>query len=306
VPVDVFWAYGIGAGMAVAASRQLRARQAFAKGEEVPPATPEGVRVKHLWQTPYFVGTLLFLALLFAPSGIYLLWEFPSWETMHAGDRSLPGWLVVTFAITNVTQGLLGFWIVDRLLAHGRTYLAYLQPVIAYFGMFFILVHGWDGQGYQRFFSETAADFRAWDGDWTDWLGSDVALTLYAMGAILIPVLCVLVGRWQVEGYRIGGRFAPSRRAPSAAGAVALMLTSVFAIALPTAIGASLLIHWLGPLAGGLAAAALAWLLVLRPGAPAWQLFRRSALEDAAAAGQREPEPKRSSAATDTATPAAP
>jgi hypothetical protein len=280
VQVDVFWAYGIGAGLAVAASRQLRVRRAFAHGDEIPPEAPEGARVRNTWQTPYFFGTLLFLALLFAPSGVYLLWEFPSWETMHAGDRSLPGWLVVTFAITNVTQGLLGFWVVDRLLARGRTYIAYLQPLIAYFAMFFILIHGWDGKGYQRFFSETDADFRAWDGDWVSWLGSDVALTLYGMGAILIPVMCALVARWQVEGYRVGA-FGHARRVPGRAAVVVLMLTSVFGVALPSAIGASLLIHALGSLAGTLVFAALAWLVVLRPTGIAWRLFARNALEDA-------------------------
>jgi hypothetical protein len=150
--------------------------------------------------------------------------------------------------------------------------------------MFFILVHGWDGKGYQRFFSETAAHFRAWDGGWTSWLGSDVAVTLYVMGAVLIPVMCVLVGRWQGEGYRIGGRFAPDRRAPGAVGAVALMLASVFLIALPSAIGAHLLIEALGPIAGPLAFAAIAWLLVLRPGGAARRLFEANALEDAARA----------------------
>jgi hypothetical protein len=279
VQVDVFWAYGIGSGMAVAASRQLRARMAAPRDSA---DLREGARVQHLWQTPYFVGTLLFLALLFAPSGFYLLWEFPSWETMHAGDRSLPGWLVATFAITNVTQGLLGFWVVDWLLARGRLYLAYLQPIIAYYGMFLILVHGWDGKGYQRFFSETAADFRAWDGDWTAWLGSDVALTLYGMGAILIPVLCAFVVRWQLEGYRIGGNFAPARRPPGAAGVLGLLLASIFGVALGSAIADSLLIHALGPVLGPVAFVALAWLMVVRPGGLAWRLFRANALDDAA------------------------
>ena len=76
VQVDVFWSYAIGSGLAVAASRQLRARRTIPAAERAP-----------LTETPWFNHTLLFLALLFAPSGLYLLWEFPSWETMHAGDR---------------------------------------------------------------------------------------------------------------------------------------------------------------------------------------------------------------------------
>jgi hypothetical protein len=167
--------------------------------------------------------------------------------------------------------------------------------LIAYYGMFLILVHGWDGKGYQRFFSETAADFRAWDGDWAVWLGSDVALTLYGMGAILIPVLCALVVRWQLEGYRIGGDFAPARRPPGPAGVLGLLLGSIFGVALGSAIADSLLIHALGPIAGPLAFVALAWLVVVRPGGLAWRLFRANALDDAAPARARSGEPAPSS-----------
>jgi hypothetical protein len=285
VQVDVFWAYGLGAGFAVAASRQLRARQALRAADEHAlegAAVPEGARVPHLWQTPWFVATLLFMALLFAPSGIYLLWEFPSWETMHAGDRSLPAWLVVAFAITNVTQGLLGFWVVERLLAYGRTYLAYLQPIAAYFGMFFILVHGWDGEGYQRFFSPTEADYLAWDGDWSAFLTSDVALTLAGMGVVLLPVLFLIELRSMLGGYRIGGAFTPDGRAPGALALLALKLACVFGVALGAAVGASLLVHALGWVLGLLAFAVLASAALLRPGGIAHRLFRLNGLEDRA------------------------
>ena len=94
----------------------------------------------------------------------------PSWETMHAGSRELPGWLVAAFAATNVTQGALGFAVVYLLVARGKVWAAWLNWFFAYFAMFFILVHGWDGRGYQRFFSYTRADFLAWHGDWTAWL----------------------------------------------------------------------------------------------------------------------------------------
>ena len=136
---------------------------------------------------------------MFAPSGLYLVWEFTSWETMHAGTRAMPAWLVCLFAITNVTQGLLGYWVTQRLLRAGRPYLAYLQVVAAYFAMFFVLVHGWDGKGYQRFFSPTHEDFMAWDGDWASWFTSDVALTLAAMGLVLVPLLVGMQVSWLRE-----------------------------------------------------------------------------------------------------------
>src|SRR3954447_5665582 len=140
VQVDVFWSYGLGASMAVAAGRALVPREA-----------------RPLASTPYFLKPVLFAPLVFAPSGTYLLWSFPDWETMQAGSRDLPAWLVAVFAITNVTQAMLGFWVVDRPLPAPPQRLATLQVVGAYFAMFLILVHGWDGEGWKRFLSPDAA-----------------------------------------------------------------------------------------------------------------------------------------------------
>jgi hypothetical protein len=242
VQVDVFWSYVLGSTFAVSASSQL-ARQRAAKLSR--------------FADPYFTKTLLFLALIFVPSGAYLVWNFPSWETMHVGDRNMPAWLISAFAITNVTQGLLAYVVVDRLLARGRSYLAYLQIVAGYFAMFFILVHGWDGTGYRRFFSPTKHDFLAWHGDWAAWLTSDVALTLYAMGAVLVPVLLLMVARWHARG----------------ATAAALMLVTVFGAGLGLAVLAHLCLAWLGTAAGvPIAVAVVAALLM--PGGPVHRLQR--------------------------------
>jgi hypothetical protein len=244
VQVDVFWSYGLGATFAVAASHQLLARR------RAEPQLPEPRR----WSDPYLLRTLLFLALVFVPSGVYLVWAFPSWETMHAGDRDMPAWLVTLFAATNVTQGLLGYLIAEWLLARGRAYLAYLQIVAGYVGMFFLLVHGWDGTGYQRFFSPTEAEFRAWDGDWTAFLTSDVALSLYGMGVVLVPVLLATVARW-------AGRSA-----------ALLTLVTVFGVALGLAVAMHLAIAWLGtPL--GVPLAFACGVAMLAPGGPAHRVF---------------------------------
>jgi hypothetical protein len=244
VQVDVFWSYGLGATFAVAASRQLLERR------RAEPELPEGRR----WSDPYLLRTLLFLALVFVPSGVYLVWAFPSWETMHAGDRGMPAWLVTLFALTNVTQGLLGYLVAEWLIARGRVYLAYLQIVLGYVGMFFLLVHGWDGTGYQRFFSPTERDFLSWDGDWTAFLTSDVALALYAMGAVLLPVLLATVARW-------GG--------PAAA---VVTLVTVFGVALGLAVAMHLAIAWLGVPLGVPVAFALG-VAMLAPGGPAHRVF---------------------------------
>ena len=273
VQVDVFWSYGLGASLAVSATRQLHAqrRAATAQGE---PAARGGPRPDR-WSDPYLLRTLLFLALVFAPSGAYLLWEFPSWETMHAGDRDLPAWLVALFAATNVGLGLAGYLVVDALLARGRSYAAYLQIVGAYFAMFFVLIHGWDGQGYQRFFSPTRGDFLVWNGDWQAWLTSPVALTLYAMGAVLVPLLLWMWTRALIEGRRLDGGAAAG---PGAVRLGAVLLATVFGAGLGLAVVAHLLIA-IGGLLGAVAAAAVG-ALALVPRGPVHVLFRQVELPE--------------------------
>lgn len=263
VQVDVFWAYGMGSGFALAAARQLRTDERDREG---------------LLTNRYFTGTLLYLALLFAPSGVWLLWAYPSWETMHAGDRGLPAWLVALFAATNVTQGALGFWVTERLLVHGRVRAAVAQLVCAYAGFFFILVHGWDGAGYRRFFSASPADLRAWGSVpagrlVAHWLGSGVALTLYGMGLVLIPVLLYLTARWHAagRGTAAGARYAAGRGAGAGARFAAATLGLIFGLGLGVAIAASVLVHLAGWVAGGvLAAGLLAAILLPRRGPAGW------------------------------------
>ncbi len=295
VQVDVLWSYGIGASMALGAGRQLRARREIARAErergEQPERLPGDPKDRaSLWRNPFLYATVLYAALLFAPSGAYLLWEFPGWETMHVGDRGLAAWLVLGFGLTNVTQALLGFAVVDALLARGRPYAAYLQVLAAYAGMFFILVHGWDGEGYRRFFSPDRADYLAWNGDWSAWVGSDVALTLYAMGLVLIPVLLVTIARWTRAGQVLAG---PDERLPSSAAVVSIHLATVFVAALGLAVASSLLIHALGAPLGILAAAALVS-VVLVPGGAVWRMYGLLGLEPAA------PAPGRRATAPDT------
>jgi hypothetical protein len=292
VQVDVFWSYGLGATFAVASSRQLIARRRAAQaqregGSAAAPLLELGTSPLSRWSDPYLLRTLLFLALVFVPSGAWLLWAFPSWETMHAGDRDMPVWLVTLFTITNVTQGLLGYLVTEWLIARGRSYLAYLQVVLAYAGMFFILVHGWDGTGYQRFFSETREDFLAWDGDWSAWLTSDVALSLYGMGVVLLPVLLGTVAHWHVRGYALdrGGRGAR----PGRIAVMVLTLATVFVGGLGIAVAAHLAIAWLGAAAGIPVAVALA-AGALVPRGPVHRLYRAYGLpEEGAESAEASP-----------------
>ena len=249
VQVDVFWSYAIGAGMACAAYRQLE--------QEKKPA-----------RTHFFLKTVIYLSVLFAPSGIYLLWNFPGWETMFAGDRNLPAWLVMLFAVTNVTQGILGFYVAYRLIRKGRIYLANLQWVLGYFAMFFILVHGWDGTGYKRFFYPGTID--QWRANIEipiyRFFFSDVALTLYAMGVLLLPAMFWFLSRWIMEGYKEANVDLQGADNPTHWSLAKNILYIVLVLTLGSVVAASVLIHLFGGVVGTLIFLPLFYLFALRKG----------------------------------------
>ncbi len=134
VQVDVVWAYAFGSTFAACAARQL-------EKEDKP------------FDNKWFVYILIFLSVFFAPSGLYLLWEHTQWETMQVATtmKDIPAWLVVIFAVTNVTQGILGYWISFKLIKKKNYYGAHLNWMVAWIIFWFILVCGWDCTGYQRF-----------------------------------------------------------------------------------------------------------------------------------------------------------
>ncbi len=242
IQVDIFWSYAFGAMFAVAAARQL-------KGDEKP------------FQSKYFTNLILYLSILFAPSGIYLLWKFTHWETMHVfpDPASLPAWLVVIFAVTNITQGILGFWIAYRFIRKGRFYAAHLQWWLGYFCMFFILVHGWDGTGWQRFlYDPTMHGGVLWSPGVHDGLAfatSNVAITLYVMGIFLIPPLFYILPKWIKEGAEMDTAL-PKEKVPKGTKDVLLMvlfvLLGVFGAGFGSAVIASLLVMFFTDLAGSL------------------------------------------------------
>ena len=102
-----------------------------------------------------------------------------------------------------------------------------------------------------------------------------MALTLYAMGVILIPVIFYYFGCWLREGYALAGVRAPAGWARL----MALLCVTVFGAALGSAIACSLLIHRLGWLPGAAVFAALASLALVRRGGLCHRLFRAVYLE---------------------------
>ncbi len=150
----------------------------------------------------FFLKNLLFLSLLFVPSGAVLLWSNPSWETMQVGKyETIPQWLVGIFSTTNVTQGLLGFFLTYRALMKGKYYQASMHTLLSYLGFFFILVNGWDNKGYQRFFSKNRESFDDWRwGNVVPWAFSDAAMILLAYGAAFLPLMYYWLLDWILKG----------------------------------------------------------------------------------------------------------
>src|SRR5687768_2053800 len=75
VQVDIFWSYALGAGFAIANAHQLEQERKAGRSA---------------FDLRSFRDTILFLSCIFVPSGAYLVWAFPSWETMHVGDKNMP------------------------------------------------------------------------------------------------------------------------------------------------------------------------------------------------------------------------
>jgi hypothetical protein len=182
VQVDVFWSYGLNAGLAIAASQTLAKEQNW-------------------FESKAFLMALLWTVLFFVPSGMFLLWINPGWETMFLAREhtSIPAWLVCLFSVTNVTQGILGFAVTAILLKKNMKRAAWLQVIGAHFAMFFILIVGWDGAGYQRFFY--AGDGIQWHNNhefaFSDFFGCTIFYSLVGLGVVLIPSYVYLIRKLQ-------------------------------------------------------------------------------------------------------------
>ena len=261
VEVDVFWSYAIGSSFALGAFRQLRKLRAESGAEEGTYELKDMVDVMKIvreieagdstaFNNEFFLKNLLFLSLLFVPSGSNLLWSNPNWETMQVGSyETIPGWLVSGFTITNVTQGILGFWVTWNHLMKGQYDKAAWQTLLSYLGFWFILVNGWDKTGYKRFFSRDREAFDDWK--WTNvfgWLTSDVVRILVAYGAVFIPLMLYWVSKWLVEGYELEGIEIPegSSKMIEQGKVSGLLLGAIFGGTLGGAITAHLLVRKLG------------------------------------------------------------
>ncbi|HUX98060.1 MAG TPA: hypothetical protein VMV49_00775 [Candidatus Deferrimicrobium sp.] len=136
-----------------------------------------------------------------------LLWLYPHWETMQVFwiHSAIPLWLILLWFVTNITNAIAAYLICWELIKRGRTYEAHLQWIIGYFIFFFILIYGWDGTGWQRFTWDATVMLVPWTPGATmglAWLGSNVAITLYILGAVFLPPYFYFATKWAVDGLR--------------------------------------------------------------------------------------------------------
>lgn len=125
IQVDVFWSFALGASFAALNAEGIK-------------------RSSSMFVNKYFVFTIAYLSLVFAPSGIYLLWHHTAWETMFYLDKSMHGILPCIFAHTNVSLGIIGFMFCYKLIKGGREELAHPVWILSYICMFAILTFGYD------------------------------------------------------------------------------------------------------------------------------------------------------------------
>lgn len=246
VQVDIFWGYGFGASLAMAAGHKLST-------------------LEKPFESKYFAQAIAFLALFWAPTGMLLLLRHPSWETMQAATDlySMSEWLVLAFGVTNITQGILGFWVGQKLMKAGKVYLAQLNWLVGYFGMFFILLYGWDGLGYDRFLYDSGQYMNEQGTLWTPGVGtaagvwpailnfmtSSVAITLYTDGVWLLPPFVFLMHRWMNDS----AAAHPALDAAATPGLVKLVASycgGVFIVGLGSAAISALTVGLVGKLLG--------------------------------------------------------
>jgi hypothetical protein len=181
VQVDVFWSYGLASGLTLAAGQKLK---------KVP-----------RWNNPYFLGILLWTTLIFAPSGVYLLWSFPYWETMFVAvnHSSIPAWLVTLFCVTNVTQAILGYLLTRHFILADKPGAAISQTIWSHGAMLFLLVFGWDSTGFKRFtYSGNGEDWvKGVDLPWTQFFTSPVFFALLGMSVFFIPTYFGLIKKFR-------------------------------------------------------------------------------------------------------------
>ncbi|KAF9421212.1 hypothetical protein BGZ94_008884 [Podila epigama] len=184
IEVDVFWSFSFGALFAATSAGALKNEKDF-------------------WKTPSFVYTLLFLSLIFAPSGLYLLWDNPGWESMFVlGDKNeIHAILPTVFAFTNVLLGIIGYYVTYNKIREHRFETQLPTTIHKYWVHAYTCFCAILGLGYNRFMYPS--DYVDWRAGMvyplTAFFTSRILFTLLAMGVILLPAAYIPAYIWLKE-----------------------------------------------------------------------------------------------------------
>jgi hypothetical protein len=270
--VDWVWSYAFGATFAAAAARQL-------EKEEKP------------FSNKWGYVTLFFLATFFNMSALYNLWVYPQWESMQvaATHADIPGWIVSLFLITNVTQGVLGYWITYTLIKKKNYYGAHVNWMVAWAVFWFILACGWDCTGYQRFLYDASVNNGVLWTPSTQHMGLSFFVKSNSFRAILImslafiPVLSYGYITFTRDGFKMDST-VPTNKVPGALKIMALYISIEFGLTLSIAVIAAMTVIGLSKITGNILAGYLigipsfslvAYLLLFRRKMPMYWLARQ-------------------------------
>jgi len=188
IQIDLLLSYGFSSGIALAARKNLE-------------------KEKSLWTNKYFMTTLLWLSLAFAPQVVYLIWRFPAWESMFVVTEysDYPAWFASVISIGIIVLGISGFYITSRLLKGGNLIAGGAQMVGSGGAALLLVTVGWDGTGLDRLlYAGSGADWA--NGvvySYADFLTSPVSLTLTWLEALVMIPYVVLLIAWIRESRRM-------------------------------------------------------------------------------------------------------
>jgi hypothetical protein len=178
---DLFFAYSLSSGLALAASKKL-------KDTENP------------MTSKYFMGTILWLSFLYVPQIFYLLWSFPAWESMFVFKElaDIPAWFISIYIVTIMTMGTLGFYITSTLIKKNNLKAAVAQVGWSSLAATIIISVGWDGTGYERLlYTGTGAEWASGvDIPLTDFFTSNILMTLIWLETLVLAPYSALFIKW--------------------------------------------------------------------------------------------------------------
>lgn len=190
--IDVFWSFAWGAMFAALAHSTLVEHYKSLRAQE---KVKSRLTLEEIFVNKIFVQLMIFMSFVFVPSGLYLLWGYPAWESMiWLKDRDSTHPVVPTlFAFINAFMGTLGFYVTARLIEStpsSESEKVHFYWISAY-GIFNAIL----GMGYNRFI------FAGSYGDWVagrmntlnEFLQSDVLNTLLTMATFFVPIAFTLL-----------------------------------------------------------------------------------------------------------------